>query len=131
MAAPKKNTNAEKWTFKEAERHFLKAVEFSLNKDYDFIGEVAQAMGSYKHVFIYLSAKYPELKTYLDQIVSNCESNCFYNAKKGNIKEATAIINLKSNHGWTDRQELKHGGSITTASVELTEEQKAKLIDNL
>jgi hypothetical protein len=40
-----------------------------------------------------------------EKIISNCETNCFSNSKKGNIREATAIVNLKSNHGWTDRNE--------------------------
>ena len=32
------------------------------------------------------------------------ERNCYSNTKKGIIKEATGIVNLKSNHKWTDRQ---------------------------
>jgi hypothetical protein len=62
-------------------------------------------MGTYHKVFDYLSDKYPVLKNMHEKIISNCETNCFSNSKKGNIREATAIVNLKSNHGWTDRSE--------------------------
>ena len=40
-----------------------------------------------------------------NRILSNLEANCFSHSKKGEIKEATAIVNLKSNYGWTDRVE--------------------------
>ena len=49
-----------------------------------------------------------------NKIENNCETNCFRNAKKGKIKEATAIVNLKSNHGWTDRTRTELSGEIKT-----------------
>ncbi len=53
-----------------------------------------------------MSEKFPSLQLIHNQILSNLEANCFYNSKKGKIKEATAIVNLKSNYGWTDRQQV-------------------------
>jgi len=103
MAAPKGNTNAEKWTLEEATSFMNEAVELSKSKRYDFIGEVAQAQDSYKEVYNYLVDKYPSLKRLLNKLKSNCESNCFYNGKNGDIVPSLAIMNLKSNHGWTDR----------------------------
>lgn len=101
------NKNAEKWTFEEAEKLLLEAVEISKDRDYDFIGEVAKEQGTYHMVYHYLVEKFPTLKYLLEGTKHNCESNCFYNGKKGNIVPSMAIMNLKSNHGWTDRQEIE------------------------
>jgi len=109
MAAPKGNTNAEKWTVEQAEDLFRSALEMSFDEKYDFIGEIAKELRSYIDLFDYLIEKYPHLKSVKTQIMRNCEANCFANAKKGKIKEATAIVNLKSNHKWTDRADLTSG----------------------
>lgn len=103
MAAAKGNINAEKWTLKEAKELFDEAVEMSKEEDYDFIGEIARDLGTYRDVFKYLSDKFDQLKPFHNIILSNLEANCFSHAKKGDIKEATAIVNLKSNYKWTDR----------------------------
>lgn len=99
------NTNAVKWTYEKAEELFLKALELSKSREYDFIGEIAKELDSYKHVFTYLIEEHKDLKPIYDKIVCNCESNCFYNTKKGKINVAVGIVNLKSNHKWTDRSE--------------------------
>lgn len=105
MEAMKGNKNAETWTLEEATELFNKAIELTSasDNDFDFIGEVAKHLGTYKEIFSYLRKKYPELKKLRRNLISNVESNCFYNGKKGNINTAMAIVNLKSNHGWTDR----------------------------
>lgn len=126
MAAPYKNKNAEKWKIKKAIQLFYDAIELSqqksqitigVNKEgteikiegysYDFIGEVARELNLYKSIFTELVKKFPSLKKYHTQLVENLEANCFCNSKKGIIKEATAIVNLKSNHKWTDRQSVE------------------------
>lgn len=104
-SAPIGNTNAEKWTLDEAIALYDKAIELSETKDYDFIGEIAKELKVYKEIFTYLKDKFSELNHKHKILVSNCEANCFYNAKKGNIVPSLGIINLKSNHGWTDRVE--------------------------
>lgn len=111
--APKNNKNAEKWTFEEAEKLFQQAVELSFNGGYDFIGEVAKELNTYIDVFDYLTDKFPELEKYKKQLKRNCEVNCFSNGKNGNIVPSLAIMNLKSNHGWTDRVEQKSETNIT------------------
>ena len=103
MAAPIKNKNAEKWTYEESKKLFDLALEKSKEKEYDFIGEIARDLNVYRDLFTYLSDKYTELKRDYNRILSNLEANCFSHAKRGDIKEATAIMNLKSNYGWTDR----------------------------
>ena len=99
----KGNKNAEKWTFEEADKFFQKALELSYDKEFDFIGEIARELKTYKEIFSFLVSKFPQFQEVHKTIISNCESNCFYNSKKGNINVAVGIVNLKSNHGWTDR----------------------------
>lgn len=111
--APENNKNAEKWTFEEAEKLLQQAVELSFNEGYDFIGEVAKKLNTYIDVFDYLTDKFPELEKYKKQLKRNCEVNCFSNGKNGNIVPSLAIMNLKSNHGWTDRVEQKNETNIT------------------
>lgn len=109
VGAPKQNTNAEKWTFENAEKFFKDALELSFDEQYDFLGEIAKKLGSYIDVFDYLTDKFPSLNELKKQIKRNCEANCFSNSKKGNINTAIGIVNLKSNHGWTDRADLTSG----------------------
>jgi len=117
MAAPIENTNAEKWSVESAVTFFNEAIElvkeYDQSKDtykYDFIGEIAREKQSYKEVFTYLKDKFPEVKELHKQLISTLEANCFYNSKKGNINTAIGIVNLKSNHGWTDRNDISSGG---------------------
>lgn len=99
------NTNAEKWSLEEAHKLFDTALEMAerSDKEYDFIGEIATELKLYKEVFSYLSKKFESLEPYHKRLIGAVESNCFYNGKKGNITPSLAIMNLKSNHGWTDR----------------------------
>lgn len=76
-------------------------------------------MDSYIEIFDYLIEKFPDLAKKKNKIKRNCEANCFSNAKKGNIKEASAIMNLKSNHGWKDRNEIEHSGNINSVITKI------------
>jgi len=105
----KGNQYNEHWTFEEAEKFLIEAVELSDSENFDFIGEVAKKMKTYIDVFDYLVEKFPKLKPLKMQIKRNCETNCFANGKKGNIVPSLAIMNLKSNHGWTDRNTVEGG----------------------
>lgn len=120
MAAAKGNTNAEKWTLEQTKDFFNDAVSMSSNKDYDFIGEVAKDLDQDKGVFDYLIEKFPieGFKRLKNRIKHNCETNCFRNGKNGNIIPSLAIMNLKSNHGWTDRVDnTTKDKEITTTTV--------------
>jgi len=105
MAAPKGNTNAEKWDLITAKGLIEQALELSYDEDYDFVGEICQKLRIGRSQINYVADKFTDLKPIYNQILENCETNCFRNAKKGKIKEATAIVNLKSNYRWTDRIE--------------------------
>jgi hypothetical protein len=118
--APYGNKNAEKWKIRNALQLFYDAIELSNKEEklqlkqgdklqeltgykFDFIGEVARELGTYKSIFTELIKKFPGLKKYHNQLIENLEANCFCNTKKGMIREATGIVNLKSNHKWKDR----------------------------
>ena len=97
------NQYNEHWTIETASSFMNEAVELSSKNGYDFIGEVAKELDSYVDVFDYITDKFPELKPLKKRIKRNCEANCFSSGKKGDIVPSLAIMNLKSNHGWTDR----------------------------
>jgi hypothetical protein len=139
VGAPYGNKNAEYWTFKKAIQLFKDAIELSEEieisyiKDkgkaievqgykYDFIGEVARELGTFHEIFAHLVKRFPSLSRLKNQLDNNLQTNCYSNTKKGNIKEATGIVNLKSNWKWTDRQQLDHttdGKEITGFTVEI------------
>ena len=114
--APTQNKNAEQWTINDATKLFNKAIEMSVDAEYDFIGEIARDLGVYRELFVYLADKFPEIKPLHIRILSNLEANCFSHTKKGLIREATGIVNLKSNYGWRDRAD------ITTDNKPVTKE---------
>ena len=122
--APYGNKNAEKWSFKKAVKLYHEAIELSGEEEvfylkqgdkaievrgykYDFIGEIARDLGTFHQLITrHLPDRFPKLKRLKNQLLNNLESNCYANTKKGIIKEATGIVNLKSNHKWTDRQDI-------------------------
>lgn len=134
VGAPKGNKNAEKWTKEEAIRVFKEAVELSKNKsnytvqgktikgnEYHFIGEIASELNLYRDLFLYLSKQYEECMGLSKVLLNRLEANCFSDSKKGVIKEATAIMNLKSNYQWTDRVDNTSGDEkLPPAKVEIT-----------
>jgi hypothetical protein len=120
MAAPENNLNAEKWDIEEAKELFEKALEMSIDKEYDFIGEIARDLNTYRDIFTYLVDKFPELKILHKRILSNLEANCFSHTKTNKINTAVGIVNLKSNYNWTDRQQTDittNGKDVNTAPI--------------
>jgi hypothetical protein len=129
VGAPYGNKNAEKWSFKKAVKLFHEAIELTERKkehlvdiaknielterkpikitcyDFDFIGEIASELGTFHKIFDHLTERFPILQRLKNQLYNNIERNCYYNTKKGAIREATGIVNLKSNWKWTDRSE--------------------------
>lgn len=119
------NNSAEIWTLEDAEELFDKALSMVDNEElyiiaggiktdgykYDFIGELVRDLkNEYKDKKVYryllnthLLNKYPHLKRRYEELVNTLETNCYFNTKKGIINTAVGIVNLKSNHKWTDR----------------------------
>jgi hypothetical protein len=126
MAAPLGNTNPEKWTIDEATKLLEKALAMSFTNEYDFIGEIARDLSTYRDVFTYLVDKFPELKNIHKCILSNLEANCFSHTKTNKINTAVGIVNLKSNYNWTDRQQT----DVTTNGKDLNTAPIIKFVDS-
>ena len=124
------NKNAEKWTLEDAKELYNKCLITANDKTLDcndFIGEVAQYNNTYIDQLDYLKTKFPELELEYKKIKRACEANCFKNGKKGDIVPSLAIMNLKSNHGWTDRAETTVKGKLDLSQYTDEElEQKIK-----
>lgn len=135
------NKNALKYSLEYAIELFNKAIELSKKKtdyiigqnkikgfEYHFIGEVATSdeLDTYTDIFKYLKEAYPETLDLYNKLRNRLESNCFSDSKKGIIKEATAIMNLKSNYKWTDRNDITSKNENT--NTDLTNEEREKRI---
>jgi len=123
MGAPIGNTNAEKWSLEESTKLLDKLLKAANDKDYyqigtginasmiegykfDFIGELSLEFEVYHHLITRdIPKRFPELRPTVDLLISLMERNCYSNTKKGIINTAVGIVNLKSNHKWTDRME--------------------------
>jgi hypothetical protein len=112
------NKNAEKWTEEISIKLFEDAIKLTNKKEvfqvggkevngysFDFIGELARELNTFKEIFTHLKGRFNTLDNLHKTLITNIESNCYYNTKRGLIKEATGIVNLKSNHKWTDRSQ--------------------------
>ena len=126
VGAPEGNKNAEKWTLGIATKFLEDAIDKAMtlkteegNPEYDFIGELTTDMGYHKTIFRELVEKFPKELTHLhNRLLGIFESNCFRNTKRGKIKEATGIVNLKSNYQWKDRQDITTGGEKLTSAAD-------------
>jgi hypothetical protein len=130
MGAPIGNTNAEKWSLEESTKLLDRLLKAANDKDYyqigtginasmiegykfDFIGELSLEFEVYHHLITRdIPKRFPELRPTVDLLISLMERNCYSNTKKGIINTAVGIVNLKSNHKWTDRvsNDLTTGG---------------------
>lgn len=117
MSAQPGNKYAEKYDEQTASDLFDSAIELAKTGEYDFIGEIAMELNTSHKIFNYLSNKFQHLKENHDTLMAYVEASCFRNAKRGKIKDSLAIVNLKSNHGWTDRQRIDN--NITGAGFKI------------
>ena len=125
------NTNAEKWTLEASIEFMQDSLKLAREQKHDFIGEVARDMDSYRDVYTYLKDKYSECNHLYNKILQECETNCFSHGKKGDINTAMAIVNLKSNHNWTDRVDNTSKGNEIKSGVTLTPKEAKIISDNL
>ena len=150
MAAPYGNKNAEKWNFRQAICLFNDAIDLTNRKEtvnvtnqkgeltnvfevyaFDFIGEIAGELKTFHKLFVHLTNRFPILKRKHELLLNNIERNCYSNTKKGYIKEATGIVNLKSNYKWTDRADLTTNNESINIQQPITVEQARKLLEDI
>lgn len=148
--APYGNKNAEKWNFRQAIKLFNDAIDLTDRKEtvtvtnpkgevthtyevyeFDFIGEIAGELKTFHKLFVHLTNRFPALKRKHELLLNNIERNCYSNTKKGYIKEATGIVNLKSNYKWTDRADLTTDGEKIQQQQPMTAEQAKAYLEKL
>ncbi len=124
--APKENKNAQVWSIESATELYNEAIKLTKEDDgLDFIGEVAKKLNTYRDVFTYLNKTFTGVNHLHNRLVSNVEANCFSHGKNGDINTAMAIMNLKSNHGWTDRIDTTtKGGKVSNEKVSISFKKK-------
>ena len=117
------NKNAEKMTEQECIDIMNTAIELARTSQetdekgvtsykYDFIGEVCNDLGITRHHISHWGERFKSIVELKKTLKAILESNCYDNTKKGRINTAVGIINLKSNHQWTDRIVEKQEGEV-------------------
>jgi hypothetical protein len=142
VGAPFGNKNAQIWTLEKASELLDKALKLADEKEliekivgkevihfeaykYDFIGEISCELDVYRDLITRdIPIQHPELKNTVNKLVNKLERNCYSNVKKENINVAVGIVNLKSNHGWTDRQHIEQKQTNIDLSGLTTDEIK-------
>ena len=119
--APQGNKNAAKWTVEQALDLFNRSIELAKRKteyviagqklqgfEFHYIGEIAatEEIDQYSGIYLYLKNTFTECEHLYNKLLTRMEANCFFDTKKGIIKEATGIFNLKANHKWAERTEI-------------------------
>ena len=138
VGAPFGNKNGLIWTLDKANELLDKAIELTNRKEwvkidkelveayeFDFIGEIARELNVYRDLITRdIPKQHPDLQSKVNLLVNRLEANCYSNTKKGKINTAVGIVNLKSNHGWTDRQQIDQKQTNIDLSGLTTEEIK-------
>jgi hypothetical protein len=144
MAAPKGNNNALVWTKDKCyelvesmmsvvndECEYMVSGKKVIGYKYDFIGELSLEFNvNRKTLKREILAHAPELQNEVDTIYGFMERNCYANTKKGIIKEATGIVNLKSNHNWTDRNQIDQNTNLSGGFQIITDPEFGKEIED-
>jgi hypothetical protein len=103
MAAPKRNTNAKKWTESKV-RLLLKDIEKIARRDKAlFLGKTLEKLGLYRDVWSYWMRKFADNEDLMDEmdlIKTQFEVNVFKAALKGEIPARIGILTLRNAHGW-------------------------------
>lgn len=128
------NLNAELYSEEETINLFTQMITMSRNDDYTFIKQLTREFGISYDVFISLVRRFPNLNEAYKLIKDNLETNCYTASNEDKLKIQLAILNLKSNYGWTDRvasntdittggQPLQIGNLITFSDVTNDEDE--------
>lgn len=115
--APKNNINAQKWTKETATALLDQALELSYKPQYAWTGSILRELFVAKSTLQLILEKFPELKTTYELIKDNCAHNCFVLASDKSKHNAGYILNLKSNHGWTDRVENTNNVTVKPFNI--------------
>jgi len=121
MAAPKENTNAEKWTLKEAEK-FCNDVLEVLQKDKKIrtLGGACLKAGGYETLIHYLEEKYNIVFESIKKSREIVKERLIEQGLDGDANPTMAIFILKNNHNMTDKQQTDittNGKDVSTTPI--------------
>ena len=126
MAAPKGNTNAEKWTIEEARKLSKKAFD-AVDDDCYFIASIAEECEIYRELFFYLMNKFNDddiVFNTIKRMYNKCEAIIWKKSANGEMDKTIGIFALKSLHGLMETSKL-----ITDQTVNNIEQITDKDLD--
>lgn len=116
------NLNAELYSIDEASDLFSQMLALSKDTKYTFIKQITTQYGVSYSVVKSLTERFPTLKNVYEIIKENLETNCYVAVNQDKLKIQIALLNLKSNYGWTDR---------STTTTDITTQGQPLQISNL
>jgi len=109
MAAPKGNKYTEKWNEQKAKELFDKALVLAKNGATSLV-RIAIELNTYDDVFDYLADKFEVFRPVKNMLLKIIANNLFERGLNNEVNTGMAIFGLKANHGWEDKQTVKHEG---------------------
>ena len=111
------NLNAELYSEEQSLDLFGQMIVMSQDNNYTFIKQLTRQFGISYDVMINLTKRFPSLQEAYKLIKDNLETNCYTASNEDKLKIQLAMLNLKSNYGWTDR--VSQNTDITTGGEKL------------
>ena len=121
MAAPKENTNAEKWTLEEAEKFCNSVLAYiEQNKKCRSLSEACTELGQYEDLINYLSNKFDIVFRPIKRAKDIVKNRLVSQGLDGDANPTMAIFILKNNHNMTDKQQTDittNGKDVSTTPI--------------
>jgi len=121
MAAPKENTNAEKWTIEEAEKFCNSVLAYiEKNKKCRSLSEACTELGQYEDLINYLSNKFDVVFRPIKRAKDIVKNRLVSQGLDGDANPTMAIFILKNNHNMTDKQQTDittNGKDVSTTPI--------------
>lgn len=121
MAAPKENTNAEKWTLEEAEKFCNSVLAYiEKNKKCRSLSEACTELGQYEDLINYLSNKFDVVFRPIKRAKDIVKNRLVNQGLDGDANSTMAIFILKNNHNMTDKQQTDittNGKDVSTTPI--------------
>lgn len=111
------NLNAELYSLEDSLDLFGQMLVMSRDNKYTFIKQLSIQFGISYDIIVHLKKRFSQLVPIYNLIKDNLENNCYTASNEDKLKLPLAILNLKSNYGWTDR--IENSTDITTGGEKL------------
>lgn len=112
---------AGKWTPEAIESIAVDLAAWATRDDAMFLASFCKEQGIHRQRLTEFAKENESFSDALKLAQTTCEANIAEGTADGLIPPAFGIFGLKQ-HAWTDKQELKHTGSVTIQSTALDED---------